>query len=352
MEENRWTERASRLLFVGGVTVGVVLVLRWLSPLVWVLILGGAVAAVVDPLARKTAKGTRLPRKLCAGIYVILLLILLGTAVGWIVTRLWRELSSLGQWMNENPGWLEERGQQLIQWLQGVTDRIPFLDGERVGVETWLQEAIGAWGAKLGSGAGNLLRRTPEAIMTLVVGILCCFYLSLDGRELFLAIRHRLPQALQSRVIRLSDGLRRGLGRYLRAYVLLMALTFSELWVGLTVLGQPYAFLLSVLIALVDILPVLGAGTVLLPWAAFAFLFHESPLGVGLLILYGVITIVRQVAEPYFVGESLGVHPLLILLCAFGCFLIFGFGGMLLGPLVAVLLRELARPDPSAMSRE
>ena len=109
----------------------------------------------------------------------------------------------------------------------------------------------------------------------------------------------------------------------------------------MTVLGQKYSFLLAAMVAVVDILPVLGAGTVLIPWAVFSFLFHESSLGVGLLILYGVITILRQVVEPHLVGESLGVHPLLVLLCAFGSSLLLGFGGMLLGPLLAVVIREL-----------
>ena len=345
MKEQKWVVLACKLFCLGcGVLLGVV-VFRWLSPLVWVLALSLSVAAIVNPLAKRTAERLHLPRKLCAVCYVILLLLFLGSLLYLIVLRLWRELHALGDWMSANPGWLEEQIQRLSGWLSDITEKIPFPEGNSAGegLKEWIGGLLELWRSRLGEGVGSLLRQAPEAILTVVVTLLCCFYLSVDGEKIWRELLSLLPSSTQKHWEEISLRLRRGIRRYLRAYGILMVLTFLEVWVGLTVLGQKYAFLLAVVVALVDILPVLGAGTVLIPWAVFSFLFHESSLGVGLLILYGIITIVRQVVEPHLIGGSIGVHPLLVLLCAFGSSLLFGIGGMLLGPLLAVVIRELTR---------
>ena len=340
--EQKWIAWASRLFCIGCVIFLGVLAFRYLSPLIWVLGIGLGVAAIVNPLAKKTAARLRIPRKLCAVCYVILLLGLLGGILYYGVLRLWRELCSLGTWLGENPHWVEEQIGRFSGWLGGIAERLPFLEkGAGEGIRDWVNAMLDFWKAELGEWVGNLLRRTPEAILTVVVTLLACFYLSVDGERIRRDLLGMLPTSVQKSWEELSLRLRRGIRRYIRAYGILMALTFFEVWIGLTVLGQKYSFLMAVIIAAVDILPVLGAGTVLVPWAVFSFLFHEGSLGVGLLILYGIITIIRQIVEPHLIGGSIGVHPLLVLFCAFGASLLFGIGGMLLGPLFAVVIREL-----------
>lgn len=103
-----------------------------------------------------------------------------------------------------------------------------------------------------------------------------------------------------------------------------------------------YAFLLAAVIAVIDILPVLGVGTVLIPWATIAFIERNMRLGFGLLILYGVIVIVRQFAEPKIVGGTLGIHPLLTLAAMYLGFRLFGVAGMIIGPILALLARAIA----------
>ena len=120
-----------------------------------------------------------------------------------------------------------------------------------------------------------------------------------------------------------------------------MLLTFVEVFVGLLTIGTRYAFLLAAVVAIVDILPVFGAGTVLIPWAVVSLLMKDYQTGMGLLALYGVITIVRQVAEPRIVGESLGIHPLATLVAMFTGLSLFGLTGMLLGPFVVMIAKEM-----------
>lgn len=139
--------------------------------------------------------------------------------------------------------------------------------------------------------------------------------------------------------------------RYLRAYFLLFLLTFAELLIGFMILGTGYAFLLAFMTALLDALPVLGVGTILLPYAIFSFMAGDRSLGFGLLILYGVITLVRQFVEPHLVGKSLGLHPILMLMAFYVGFRLFGVAGIFLGPAAALILKyfftvEDAEPQP------
>ena len=119
--------------------------------------------------------------------------------------------------------------------------------------------------------------------------------------------------------------------------MLIFLLTFCELLVGFLVLKIDYAFVLALVIAFVDFLPVLGTGAILLPWGIILILMNNISMGVGILTLFAVTTVVRQIAEPKIVGDSLGVHPLVTLAAIYLGYRVLGIWGMILAPLVALL---------------
>ena len=126
------------------------------------------------------------------------------------------------------------------------------------------------------------------------------------------------------------------------------------LCIGFSLLRVRYAFLFALLISAVDILPILGVGTILLPWAGGAFLLGDPKRALGLMILWGVITLVRQIVEPRLIGESFGLHPLVSLFVLYGGVKLFGMLGVFVAPAAAVgihiLLEEQKRPR--TMERE
>ena len=151
------------------------------------------------------------------------------------------------------------------------------------------------------------------------------------------------PPSLQDKVYPLGRRLSR-LGRqYLRAYLFLGFLTFLQAFIGLAVLKIPYAFLLALAIAIVDVLPLLGTGVILIPWALIALLTGNVPLAIGLGILYGITTAVRQILEPKLIGDGLGLHPLLSLVAMYAGLRLFGVWGMILAPLVAAGIVSVVR---------
>ena len=110
-------------------------------------------------------------------------------------------------------------------------------------------------------------------------------------------------------------------------------------------MGVDYALSLSLAVAAVDLLPVLGTGTVLIPWGIFSLLTKNFRLGFGLLILYALLTVVRQISEPRVLGQSLGIHPILTLVAIYGGLRLAGVWGMLLFPLALVIIKGLISAD-------
>ena len=139
--------------------------------------------------------------------------------------------------------------------------------------------------------------------------------------------------------------------KYIRAYVLLLFLTFCQLFVGFSIIGIQYPLLIALLVALVDILPILGVGTVLIPWSIIEILFVKDAFtGVGLLILYAIVSIIRQVTEPKVVAGSLGLDPLLTIIVIYAGLKLFGIFGMILGPMAALGAKALFKKS-SAVDR-
>ena len=137
------------------------------------------------------------------------------------------------------------------------------------------------------------------------------------------------------------------LGKMARAYALIMLITFIEMYAGLTVLdltgifSTKYAPILAAIIAIVDIAPMLGTGTILLPWAVYSFISGKYSLAIGLFIIYVVITVIRQIIEPKLVAGQLGLSPVITISAMFLGLKLLGFLGMFMTPLTIIILKLL-----------
>ncbi len=166
-------------------------------------------------------------------------------------------------------------------------------------------------------------------------------FLSIDYHNVLSFILRQVPDRHSETISFVRSICTNTLFKLLRAYGLLMFITFVELSIGFTLLRIPYALLLAALIALVDILPVLGTGTVLVPWAFIALIMGEVKMFIGLGIIYIIVTIVRNVLEPRLVSMQIGLNPLVTLFFMFLGLRAIGLLGMLLFPLIVMVLVQL-----------
>ena len=126
-----------------------------------------------------------------------------------------------------------------------------------------------------------------------------------------------------------------------RSYALIMSITFVELSIGLTLIRIDHAILVAFVIAIFDILPVLGTGGIMILWAILTAIQGNYPLALGLLVVYLVITVIRNIIEPKIVGSQLGLHPVVTLCSMFVGAQLFGVIGLFGFPIGLSLLRYL-----------
>lgn len=144
----------------------------------------------------------------------------------------------------------------------------------------------------------------------------------------------------------------RGLKGFLKAQVILMGITFLILSISLSVLKVPYAILIALVISLVDVLPVVGSGLIIVPWTIINFIMGNSYLGKALAIIYIILIITRQILEPKILGKAIGVRPLYTFLATIIGSLVLGPIGLIVGPLLAVLVNSIIKTKKEIESRK
>lgn len=346
---------------MGAVGVLALLVLIYIFgkygiPVLAPFLLSGAIALFVHPWGKRLSKLTALRPGICNLLVLLVLLGVFGGALYLGGYYLWREAVSFYTWLSENAnslivalgGLFSTKGEGIFipDFLQKLLE-LPFIADFFGGLDSLAQTLVKALLGRLGeavtSAALHFATSLPSLALSVLVFCLSCFYLSLDGERLFLWVIGLWGEEKRERARAACAAVAEALRGYLRAYGLIFCLTFTELLIGFWIIGVRYAFLIAALTALVDLLPVLGSGAVLLPWSAVSFLSGNVKTGAGLLILYGVVTLVRQIAEPKIVGKSLGLHPLATLASMYVAFRLFGAAGLVIGPCAAIVLRTVAR---------
>lgn len=319
--------------------------LRWLLPLLLPFLLGAALALAAEPLVGLLCRRLRLPRALGAGIGVTGTLALLAAVLVLLTAALLRELAALAGAIPD----LEQTATQglasLEGFLSGIAHRMP------QGVQPLLTQLVSGLfsggnafvdqlAARLPGFATAIFSHVPGSALTIGTGILSGFMVSArlpQLRQRLTPVKRRLQKYLP-----MLQQLKRSLFGWLKAQLTLSGLSFCIVGLGLLILGVPYAPVWALGIALVDAIPVLGTGTVLLPWALVGLLQGNRALALGLAGTYTVTLLSRSVLEPRLVGKHLGIDPLMTLMALYIGYQIWGFGGMLLSPMLCAAATELA----------
>jgi sporulation integral membrane protein YtvI len=291
---------------------------------------------------------------LTSAVVLILLFTLISSLFYLAISRLIGELGDLLARLAEDPELIGNTLSSLVDRVTGNGSHFSFLQSifeseslKSLGIDLsgLLRDAIGSMISSLTSAlpvaAISVLKAIPSWLLFMIVLLIAAYYFSSDGDSVGRGLSSVLPTKWQAKLPVIKEKFKKTVTGYIKAYFLLMLLTFFEMLVGLTVLGVEYAFIMAIVISIVDVLPILGTGAVLVPWAIFACLTSNTPLGVGLLILYAVTLVIRQIAEPRIVGSTLGVHPLATLASVYIGLRLVGFVGIFIGPMVAMLIREV-----------
>ncbi len=181
----------------------------------------------------------------------------------------------------------------------------------------------------------------PTFLLNIVIMVIATIFLLVDFETIRVFLRRQLPEKTSDLIHNIFTHLGKVIKKYLISYSLIMFITFCEIWAGLSIIGVKYSALIAALIAMMDILPVVGSGLALAPWAIVCVFLGDYGTAIGLIILWAVLSIVRQIIEPKIVGSSVGMHPFLTLFAMLAGNFIYGGIGILLVPVTLALCQSL-----------
>lgn len=340
-------ERYAKLAIIAVISLILWLGIRFFLPIFLPFFLGGALAFAAEPLTVFLCRRLRLPRSAAVGISVsaafcffLLLVLLLGALI-------LRELGVLA-------GALPDLGETARAGLSALSQRLVGIAGKApAGLQAYLTDSI----QELFSGstalldravgyllnlAGGILSHLPDSALALGTAIISGYMIAAKLpvlRERWHALGSR-GQHLAAVVLRMKQVLL----RWLLAQLKLCGISWCILTLGFLLLRISQAPLWAFAVAMVDAFPILGTGTVLIPWSVFSFLQGDNARAIGLLGIYGAVSLIRSVLEPRLVGKQLGLDPLVTLFSLYAGYKLWGLAGMLLAPLLAVAATQVFPP--------
>lgn len=306
------------------------LLIEYLLPITIPFILGFIIAHAVVKTSDKIKKNNKLIRLLVATLFFC--------TVGLLITLLaikgFSSLSLLVQWI---PTLYEKQiGPAIEAFLDGIIKVVNQLDPSlKASIEVLWESVISATKDLFATASGvvvnfisTVVKSVPSILISTLAMIISTFFFAMDYERMFEFINKNLPHEWKNKIISLKSYMTNTLFVVIRSYLTIMLMTFTELSILFFVFGIENGFILAAIIALFDIMPVLGTGGILIPWAIISLLLGTPVLAIELILIYVIITVVRNYVEPKIVGAQLGLHPIITLVSMFIGLRLFGFLGM------------------------
>ena len=305
------------------------------------------ISIIIRPLTRFLMNKLKFSRKTASIISIVTFLIVFFGIIGILFLKFFVEIYKLSQNLNSYSTDIQKL------WTENVKKIYIYLGNFPAGFNDQLNNTINSFVSKGSVKIGSFINAVisfvtsiPTLILYIVITILSTFFMILDRDEILNYLEHQLPKSWLDKVFSIKTEMFTVLVSYLKAQAILGTICLIESLILLNLLAflkfdVPYPLLMSIIICIADILPILGAGTILIPWSILSFATRNIKLGIALLICYLIIMSVRQMLEPKLISQNLGVHPLITLISMYSGFKVFGVSGFLIGPVVMIILKNV-----------
>jgi sporulation integral membrane protein YtvI len=345
-----------RGLWVVIVLAAVVGTAYFVTPLVIPFLVGWLIAYIMNPLVNLLQKRARMPRWLSVSISLLLFLAVSLGLVTLAVTNIVLEINDLSIIIQNNlDGWKSTFTDYInSEPIQNFINRIINIYNENPVYKDTINSNLTSSGKTVTDFVSYVVKFILDSIVTLltslpnlatiiIVALLAAFFISNDWKKLKGKMQDWAPDFVVKPTVIVWANLQKALFGYMRAQLILISITALFVIIGLLVLGTKYAITIGLLIGLVDLMPYLGTGAVMVPWIIFEFIQHDYYMGIGLSILYGIILVARQILEPKVLATSIGLDPLPTLIAMYVGLQLFGFLGLIIGPVTLILLATFHR---------
>jgi len=331
----QWGNKGVVLL---GLLLGAYLVVMYLTPFLIAFI----IAMILEPLVRFFMQRFKMGRKTASW---LTMLIGLGGVGSIIVTIVIQFVAQIRQLIQNLPDIYYRVYEQILIYAEKGTIVYQELPKEVADYIKNLSVTLAKNGSQFINsfvkGVFDTAGSIPAMIFFIVITLVSLYFFIVDRQTMLVVAHNRLPKAWFEKMISLKQELFNALAGYVKAQLIMMSITFVELYIGFIIIRVEYALALAVIIAILDALPFVGTGIILIPWSVFEFITGHTRSGILLLVLYLIVILVRQMIEPKILSSQIGIHPIFTLGGMYIGLQLFGVIGFIIGPITVLILKNL-----------
>lgn len=309
-------------------------------------VIGWIIALIAGPMVRFFEEKIKLKRKIGSAFVMVaviaLVILVLYMAGAWLFEQIAGLFSALPAMLQDMEADFDSIAKNLNQVLAKLPGNIRLnLNNNAIKLDEYLAELIEKFGSPTIAAAGNFAKQLPSIFIAAIMMLLSAYFFVAERQQINEWFKKNMPASVQLRYRMVRCSLMKSVGGYLKAQLKIEIWMYFLLLVGLGVLRVDYFGLIALVIAFLDFLPFLGTGTVLIPWAIIRILTAEYKTAIGLLVIWGVGQLARQLIQPKIVGDSIGVPPLPTLFLLFIGYKFSGVIGMIVAVPIGLLVYSM-----------
>ena len=308
----------------------------------WPFVIGIVIAVILEKPVEAIVKKTKISRKIVGTIAVIITYIILGALIALAIISLVNEAITLSGKIPNIYENLKIEYKTIYTSITDLLDKTPTAVSDSVyNIGLNVLSKLATITTKAANAIINFIMFVPNIIIYIVVTFLATLFLVTDRRTITKFMTDALPNSWVKKITDVIAKCFESLGSYLKALITLITLTFVELLIAFLILDVDYPLLIALIGAIIDALPIVGVSALLIPWAIYSAVTGNLSLGIALVVLYLIMTVIRQLIEPKLVSNKVGTHPFVTLLCMYLGFKVIGLAGLLVGPILMIIFKNV-----------
>ncbi len=317
--------------------------LSWIMP----FIIGFIIAYLLKPVGHAIGKATKFKNRnisiFVISFFYISIIILIGLIIANVWGLIYKFIRILPNLYNQN---IEPAILSMINWAISSIDTLsPEIAGLISNVFNNMLDILTTGVSNISKtvlfGVTRFAQRIPIYFITLLFSIICSVLITIDYDNVSHFIKRQIPEKAYDLLFDIKKILVGTILKMVRAYVILSFIAFIEMSLGFVILGIDHPIAISAFIAILDVLPLIGIGGILIPWGIYEIVIGQRLIGIGLLVIYIIAYILRSSLEPRIIGKQIGLNSLATIVAMFVGFKLFGFMGFIIAPIIAIVIKQL-----------
>lgn len=305
------------------------------------------ISIIIDPIIKFVNRRAHLSRKVSSIIVLVTIFSIIAALLVWGIVRLVSETTNL----------LEGLNIYLEKALEFMSDKVSSFDFSKYKVSndvinifedttTDYLNTITKYLKDVLTKVLNYITSLPNMFINIIITILATYFITSDKFYILDRMEHHLSKKMVGKITKHAKEITSSLGGYLKAEIILSIITFMVVLTGLNIfyligMNVDYPILMAIVIGFVDALPILGAGSVMIPWSIILFINSNNSLAFSVIGLYIFIVVLKQLLEPKLVSSNIGIHPIFTLISMYTGFKLIGIIGLLIGPIVLIIVKNI-----------